>query len=173
MARRREWTTAEAREEIRFHLEMRAKELEEQGYSPEEARRRALEAFGDPDRIEQEMTDIDEARPFGSKVGAAIGALVHDVRYAGRFLRRNPGFALVVLGTLALGIGANTAMFSILDQALLRAPAVEDPNSLVAVYTTSRRGFPRASSSYPTTSTTGTARPPSRTSRASLPFRSV
>jgi predicted permease len=79
----------------------------------------------------------------------ALAALAQDLRYAARFLAGNPAFAAVVLGTLALGIGANTAIFSLADQALLRAPAVHDPASLVAVYTTSRRGFPRSSSSYP------------------------
>lgn len=149
MSGRRDWKASDAREEIRFHLEMHARELEEQGYSPEEARRRALDAFGDPDRIEREVAEVEDGNLRWSKARDAMTAVFHDMKYAGRFLRRNPGFAAVVLGTLALGIGANTAIFSLLDQALLRAPAVRDPGSLVAVYTTSRRGFPRASSSYP------------------------
>ena len=72
-----------------------------------------------------------------------------DVRQAFRGLKRSPGFTAVALATLALGLGANTAMYSLVDAALFRAPPVRDSDELVAVYTTSRRGFPRSSTSYP------------------------
>lgn len=72
-----------------------------------------------------------------------------DLRFALRTLRRHPGFAIVAIVTLALGIGANTAMFSLASAALFRSPPVRNPERLVAVYTTCRLGDPRCSSSYP------------------------
>ena len=146
---RRRWDSHETREEIRFHLDMRTRELEAQGHSPEEAARLALASFGDPDRIADDVMEIDAGRPTWSTLREISRTVAHDVRYAFRFLRGNPVFSAVIIGTLALGIGANTAIFSLLDRALLRSPAVRDAASLVGVYTTSRRGFPRASSSYP------------------------
>ena len=76
-------------------------------------------------------------------------ATTRDLKFALRNLKRNPGFTLVALLTLALGLGANSAIYSLVHASLFRAPAVEDPEELVAVYTTSRRGFPRSSTSYP------------------------
>jgi len=72
-----------------------------------------------------------------------------ELRGAGRSLRKAPGFTAVALVTLALGLGANTAMFSLVQAALFTPPPVTDPGRLVAVYTTSRRGLPRSSTSYP------------------------
>jgi len=78
-----------------------------------------------------------------------LDTLRQDLRFAFRQLRRSPGFAVAAVLTLALGIGANTAIFSIADAALLRKPPVVQPDRLAAVYTTCRRGAPRCSSSYP------------------------
>ncbi len=78
-----------------------------------------------------------------------MDALLHDIRFAHRTLLRNPTFAAVAVITLALGIGANTAILSVADAALLRRPNVSSPDQLVALYTTCRRGSPRCSSSYP------------------------
>jgi len=139
----------DAQEEIDFYLEMRAAELRRQGMSEDEARRAAREAFGDRDRIEWEVVRMDERMRRRRSVRETLASLLHDVRYAGRFLAGNPGFTLVAVATLALGIGATTAMFSLLDEVLLRRPAVESPESLVAVYTTCRLGAPRCSSSWP------------------------
>jgi predicted permease len=78
-----------------------------------------------------------------------MDSLLHDIRYAYRTLLKNPTFATVGVITLALGIGANTAILSVADAALLRRPNVWQPDRLAAVYTTCRRGSPRCSSSYP------------------------
>ncbi len=78
-----------------------------------------------------------------------MDSLIQDLRYALRQLRRSPGFAAAAILTLALGIGANTAIFGVFDAAILESPPVVEPERLVAVYTTCRDGDPRCSSSYP------------------------
>jgi predicted permease len=77
------------------------------------------------------------------------GMVLQDVRYAVRSFAKNPVFTLVVLVTLALGIGANTAIFTLVDVVLLRPLPVQDPDELVDIWTTCRRGFTHCSSSYP------------------------
>ncbi len=128
-------------DELRFHLDMQTEKLARAGWSREEAAREARRKFGAPRR------QRDRARWAWGVSRIADGAA--DLRLVRRQLRRNPGFALGAILTLGLGIGANTAMFSVADQALLRRPPVEGADRLVALYTTSRRGFPKASSSYP------------------------
>ncbi|MGE0160524.1 MAG: ADOP family duplicated permease [Gemmatimonadales bacterium] len=139
----------DARAEIDFHIDMRARELMAEGHSEDEARRRALAAFGDPRRIESAVTRVDEHVRRRRSLRELASSLAHDIRYAARFLKGNPAFTGVVVGTLALGIGATTAIFSLVDAALLRRPPVGDPESLVAVYTSCRAGAPRCTSSYP------------------------
>ena len=74
---------------------------------------------------------------------------MNDIKYAVRWLRRSPGFAAVAILSLGLGIGANTAMFSLVDALLLRPIPVEDPDSLVDVFTSSSDGDEYATTSYP------------------------
>jgi predicted permease len=128
-------------EEMVFHLEMETRKNVRAGMSEEEARRKARRDFGGLARQKErarESWGVTLARD-----------LVADTRLVFRQFRRNPGFAAAALVTLALGIGANAAIFSIADQALLRQPPVVEPDRLAAVYTTCRRGFERCSSSYP------------------------
>ena len=140
---------AKLHDEIRFYLEERAKEFMEEGRDADAAWRAALEAFGDIEKIAADVRR--EAKAGGSKRRGweMIGSLLQDMRYAVRTLATKPGFTVVALATLALGIGANTAMFSVVHATLFRAPPVQEPDGLVAVFTTSRRGFPRSSTSYP------------------------
>lgn len=128
-------------EEMAFHLEMETRKYVGQGLTESEARRRALRRFGS---IVREKERAREA--WGVTL---VTDLIADARHSGRQLRRDPAFSAAIIVTLALGIGANTAVFSIADRVLLQRPPVRDPQQLTAVYTTCRRGFPKCSSSYP------------------------
>lgn len=139
----------DARAEIRFYLEERARELRARGMSEAEAWRAAVDAFGDPEHWEREVVRMDEKARVKRSIVQRLVSAGQDLRYAGRFLAGNRLFAGVAVATLALGIGASTAIYSLLDAALLREPGVEDPGSVVALYTTCRLGAPRCGSSYP------------------------
>jgi len=128
-------------EEMAFHLDMETEKYVRQGMTEAAARRAALRRFGS---VVREKERAREA--WGISLATELLA---DGRHTLRQLRRNPAFAGAILVTLALGIGASTAVFSIADRALLRRPPVHEPERLAAIYTTCRRGFPRCSSSYP------------------------
>jgi putative ABC transport system permease protein len=117
---RRERVEAEMDDEFRFHLEMETEQNLRAGLSPAEARRRALVAFGAVERVREECRDARGTR--GVEEGAK------ELRLAARRLLRQPGFTLPVLLTLALGTGAATAVFTLLDAVVLRPlpyPAAE------------------------------------------------
>ncbi|MGH7445149.1 MAG: ABC transporter permease, partial [Longimicrobiales bacterium] len=121
-------------EELRLHLELRTEELMREGMSEEEARREALRAFGDPERASRELLAPARRRMRRMRGLEWLGDIARDVRYGARSLLRAPGFALVAVLTLALGIGATTAMFSVVDAVLLEPLPFPAPEELAMIF---------------------------------------
>lgn len=112
-------------DELEAYFELVTAEKIREGLSPEEAYRNTRRQTGGVERVRQGVRDV--------RAGAMLDGLVQDVRYGVRTLAKNPAFTVVAIATLAFGIGANMAMFSMLDQVVLRLLPVRDPEQLVIV----------------------------------------
>src|SRR5215472_14985209 len=112
-------------DELQFHLERRGEELVAAGATPEEARRQVQLRFGNTLHLEEQTSSAD-------RLGWLADTL-RDFRYGLRNLRRNPGFAGVAVATLAVGIGAATAVFSIVNGVLFEALPYQDPPARAGV----------------------------------------
>jgi macrolide transport system ATP-binding/permease protein len=117
--------------EIQRHLELEIRERMAEGMSEEDARRAALRAFGNVTRIQEEVHELWR--------WIWLERAIQDLRYAYRTLRNRPGFVVVAVLSLALGIGANTAIFTLINAALLKPLPIHDPSRLVSVYTADER----------------------------------
>jgi putative ABC transport system permease protein len=115
----------ELEEEVRFHLEMETEKYVREGMDRDEARARALRNFGPMEKHKEEARD--------ARGVSWLEHLVQDTRYGVRTLLKNPGFALIAILTLGLGIGANTAIFSVINGVLLKPLPYENGDRLVLI----------------------------------------
>ncbi|MGC1485606.1 MAG: ABC transporter permease [Candidatus Acidiferrum sp.] len=133
---RRSTVERELRSEVRFHIERQVEENLAAGMSSEEARRAALREFGGVEQVKEDCRDARRAN--------YIENLIKDIRYGFRMLRKSPSFTFFAVAVLALGIAANSAIFSIADAVLIRPLPYADANRLVLVWEdASAFGFPK------------------------------
>ena len=125
---------AEVSEELSFHLEQRVEDYIARGLGPDAARAAALARFGDVNRVETECTDLLEADRRAEHRRDWLEDLGQDLRYGLRSAVRSPGFSLLAIVSLALGIGANAAVFGVVKSVLLDPLPYSDAGRLVRIY---------------------------------------
>ncbi len=122
-------------EELRFHVEMRADQLAlDAGLPPEAAKAEALRRFGDPVDYRRRCRDTERRRMRRGRMKSRIESIVQDLRFAFRGTLRQPGFTAVVVGTLALAVGAITAIFSVVSGVVLKPLPYEGPDGIMMVW---------------------------------------
>src|SRR4030095_9106396 len=134
-------------EEIAFHIEMRTRELVERGVDPKTAREIVRARVGDVRRLKRTCVDLGRKRDREMRITQWLGELRDDVKFALRQLRAAPGFTAVAGTPLALGIGANSAMFALADATLLRPFPFPESERLTSVWERFQ-SFPRTPVSW-------------------------
>ena len=132
---------ADVDDELRFHLDMKVEELIALGLAPEAARREAMRQFGDLEDARRYIARTDRHTEAAQRRSDYMSELRHDLVYAVRKLRSSPGFAITAVLTLALGIGATTAIFSVVNGVLLQPLPFAQPDRLMRI-TFEDRGLP-------------------------------
>ena len=122
---RRHTVERELEDELRFHLDQLVEENIAAGMAPDRARQSAMLAIGGMTQFQEQCRDMRRVNFFDD--------LIRDLRYAGRSVRRSPGFAVLAVLIMALGIGANTAVFTIVNTVLLKPLAYRDPDRIVTL----------------------------------------
>jgi putative ABC transport system permease protein len=130
----REPLEREVDEELALHLEMRTRELVERGVDPATARDLALSRLGDVASLKRTMTTLGRKRDREMRLTQWLDELRNDLKFAFRQLKGSPAFTLVATLTLALGIGANSAIFALVDATLLRPLPFGHPDRLVSIW---------------------------------------
>lgn len=130
----------DVRREIQLHLDQRAEELVAEGWEPTAARTEALRLFGDVDAVSRRCQKIARKRERAVRRGKMLDALAQDIRFGLRMLARSPAFTAVAIVTLGLGIGANTAVFSVVNGIVLKPLPYKNPDALVWIREVSRGG---------------------------------
>ena len=113
-------------DELGFHLAMREAELRQEGLTAEDARNMARRRFGNRALLRERTRHV--------WLFSSVETWLQDIRFARRTLRRSPGFTLVAVSTLAVGVGMTTAMFTLVDALVLRPVPFRDPEQLALVY---------------------------------------
>src|SRR4051812_47111449 len=136
-------------EELAFHLDERVARLIAAGLSPDDARTEALRQFGDVASVKHSMVSLDAQRERTTRRASLFGDFRQDAAYAARALRRNMALTIVIVAGLAIGIGANSAVFALISALFLQPIGVAYPEQLVAIgnqyyVNSSGRGSPRA-----------------------------
>jgi predicted permease len=138
---RRDAIADEIEEEMQFHLEMRVEALQRRGLQPDEARRQALQRFGN--------VALQRDRGYDVRGGGVMETVLQDLRYSVRLLRAQPAFSTVAIATLAVGIGLSTTLFTVIHAALIRPLPFPAPEQLVSAAVTRELTGGRTSTTGP------------------------